>query len=104
MAGSISVVVLLCCCPQRQALAVSVANLCLLAQEEGGDAAALQDAAAELEAEPKELAALYNDYASPHRLWGLAIELVALANYNDPAYVAHLWDVFLRQASEHALG
>lgn len=46
---------------------------------------------------PQELAILYNDYAVPHRLWELGLEMVALANFDDPAYIRQLWDVYLRQ-------
>ena len=60
--------------------------------------AALQDALADLLEEPRELTSLYNDFASPFRQWSTALEMVALANYNDPVYIRQLWDVYLRQA------
>lgn len=66
-------------------------------QEESNDQAALQDALAELKEEPQELTTLYNDFASPFKQWSLALEMVALANYNDPVYIRQLWDVYLRQ-------
>lgn len=68
-------------------------------QEDSTEKKSLQDALAELKEEPQELNTLYNDYASPFRQWSLALEMVALANYNDPIYVRQLWDVHLRQAS-----
>ena len=66
-------------------------------QSGSGEQAAIQDIVAELEEEPKELSQMYNDYATPHRLWPLALEMVALANFNDAAYIRQLWDVYLRQ-------
>ena len=60
--------------------------------------AAIQEALADLQEEPRELTSLYNDYASPFRQWSTALEMVALANYNDPVYIRQLWDVYLRQA------
>ena len=76
----------------------------LVAMQSGSNEhAALQEAVAELQEEPKELTSLYNDYAAPFKQWALGLELVALANYNDPVYIRQLWDVHLRQAniSEH---
>ena len=66
-------------------------------QSGSGEQGAIQDEVAELEEEPKELSQMYNDYATPHRLWPLALEMVALANFNDAAYIRQLWDVYLRQ-------
>ena len=57
----------------------------------------LKDAVAELREGPRELVDLYNDFACPWQQWGLALEMVEIANYSDTAYVAQLWDVYLRQ-------
>lgn len=59
----------------------------------------MQDALAEIKEEPQELTTLYNDFASPFQQWALALEMVALANYNDSVYIRQLWDLYLRQAS-----
>lgn len=40
---------------------------------------------------------LYNEYACPWQQWGLALEMVEIANYTDTGYVRQLWDVYLRQ-------
>ena len=72
---------------------------CLASQAGSSEHAAIQDALADLQEEPRELTNLYNDYASPFRQWSTALEMVALANYNDPVYIRQLWDVYLRQAS-----
>ena len=58
----------------------------------------LKDAIAELKEGPRELVDLYNEYACPWQQWGLALEMVEIANYSDAAYVRQLWDVYLRQA------
>ena len=57
----------------------------------------LKDAVAELREGPRELVDLYNEFACPWQQWGLALEMVEIANYSDTAYVAQLWDVYLRQ-------
>ena len=57
----------------------------------------LKDAVAELREGPRELVDLYNDYACPWAQWGLALEMIEIANYADAAYVRQLWDVYLRQ-------
>ena len=57
----------------------------------------MQDTIDDLAANPKELSELYNDFACPLQQWGLALEMVGLAKYNDPVYVRQLWDVYLRQ-------
>ena len=51
---------------------------------------------------PLSLSELYNDVAVPHSLWGLAIELAALAKHfrGDEPYLGQLWDVYLRDAWE----
>ena len=58
---------------------------------------ALREAVAELREGPRELVDLYNDYVCPWARWGLALEMVEVANYTDAAYVRQLWDVYLRQ-------
>lgn len=58
----------------------------------------LKDAVAELKEGPRELVDLYNEYACPWQQWGLALEMVEIANYSDAAYVRQLWDIYLRQA------
>ena len=58
----------------------------------------LKDAIAELKEGPRELVDLYNEFACPWQQWGLALEMVEIANYSDAAYVRQLWDVYLRQA------
>lgn len=40
---------------------------------------------------------LYNDYVCPWARWGIALEMVEIANYSDAAYIRQLWDVYLRQ-------
>ncbi len=57
----------------------------------------LKDAVLELKEGPRELVDLYNEYACPWAQWGLALEMVEIANYSDAAYVRQLWDVYLRQ-------
>jgi hypothetical protein len=57
----------------------------------------LKDAISELKEGPRELVDLYNEYACPWAQWGLALEMVEIANYSDAAYVCQLWDVYLRQ-------
>ncbi len=57
----------------------------------------LKEAVAELREGPRELVDLYNDYVCPWARWGLALEMVEVANYSDAAYVRQLWDVYLRQ-------
>ena len=42
---------------------------------------------------------LYNEYACPWQQWGLALEMVEIANYTDTGYVRQLWDVYLRQVN-----
>lgn len=60
---------------------------------------ALKEAVGELREGPRELVDLYNDYVCPWGRWGLALEMVEIANYTDAAYVRQLWDVYLRQVS-----
>ncbi len=60
---------------------------------------ALQDAIGELKEGPRELVDLYNDYVCPWTRWGIALEMVEIANYGDAAYIRQLWDVYLRQVS-----
>ena len=52
---------------------------------------------------PLSLSELYNDVAVPHALWGLAIELAALAKHfrGDEPYLGQLWYVYLRDAWEN---
>lgn len=57
----------------------------------------MQDTVEDLAASPKDLAELYNDFACPLQQWGLALEMVGLAKYNNPVYIKQLWDVYLRQ-------
>ena len=63
----------------------------------------LKDAVAELREGPRELVDLYNEFACPWQQWGLALEMVEIANYSDTAYVAQLWDVYLRQVLSFCL-
>ena len=69
----------------------------ICAQEGSEERGALQDVVAELQEEPKELAQLYNDYAQTFQEWGLALEMVALAQFTDAPFIRQLWDVYLRQ-------
>ena len=64
----------------------------------------LKDAIAELKEGPRELVDLYNEFACPWQQWGLALEMVEIANYSDAAYVRQLWDVYLRQACPLSAG
>ncbi|CAL8471349.1 g10891 [Coccomyxa elongata] len=63
---------------------------------------ALKEAVGELREGPRELVDLYNDYVCPWGRWGLALEMVEIANYTDAAYVRQLWDVYLRQGWDEA--
>lgn len=59
----------------------------------------MEDSVVELSANLKGLSDLYNDYACPLQQWALALEMIGLAKYNNPAYIKQLWDVYLRQVN-----
>ena len=65
--------------------AASARHCCLLTSSSESPQAPnderLKDAVAELREGPRELAELYNDYAVPWRCWGLALEMVDVAQY-----------------------
>ena len=82
----------------QRRLAVRLQEQATKLEAGSGEHSAIQEALADLHEEPRELTSLYNDYASPFRQWSTALEMVALANYNDPVYIRQLWDVYLRQA------
>lgn len=66
-------------------------------QEGSADRVELHDVVVDLQEAPKELTQLYNDCAVPHRLWALGLEMTALANFDNPAYIRQLWDLYLQQ-------
>ncbi|EFN51092.1 hypothetical protein CHLNCDRAFT_141404 [Chlorella variabilis] len=77
-----------------------LANCLAAAARSAPDEVAREEAEAavsELQAVPKPLEALYNDFAIPSQNWLLCLEMVHLAHFSDRTYVSQLWDLALKE-------